>query len=118
MNTVPKHFGIFIACLLLTGLLGVPAAFAHEARPAYLELKENAPNEFSVLWRTPVLAGMRLPILLKLPDDSKNLKEPTVQELADSPHVGRHPRESHRGRLQQRLRETLLAREKPKEIKR
>src|SRR5262249_59485977 len=37
-----------------------------------------------VLWRTPVLSGMRLPVVLKLPDDVRNLNEPTVQELADS----------------------------------
>src|SRR5208283_5805424 len=51
---------------------------------AYLEIKETAPNQFSVLWRTPVMAGMRLPIVLQLPDGVKNLKEPTVQELTDS----------------------------------
>ncbi|MFN8008525.1 MAG: HupE/UreJ family protein [Terriglobia bacterium] len=37
-----------------------------------------------MLWRTPVLAGMRLPIQLRLPEDTKNTKEPEVQELADS----------------------------------
>ena len=37
-----------------------------------------------MLWRTPVLAGMRLPLVLKIPDDVKNLKAPVVQELADS----------------------------------
>jgi hydrogenase/urease accessory protein HupE len=74
-------------CLFLAGLaLLFPgtAAQAHEIRPAYLELKETAPGQFSVLWRTPVLAGMRLPIVLKLPDSARNLKEPVVQELADS----------------------------------
>jgi len=70
--------------LILATLSLVPAAQAHESRPAYLEIKETAPGQFSVLWRTPVLAGMRLPIALKLPDDSQNLKEPTVQELTDS----------------------------------
>jgi hypothetical protein len=69
-----------VACLLLAASV----ASAHEARPAYLEVKETAPEQFSVLWRTPVLAGMRLPIVLKLPDDAKNLREPNVQELADS----------------------------------
>ena len=64
-------------------LLCAPS-FAHEARPAYLEIKETAPGKFSVLWRTPVLAGMRLPLVLKIPDDVKNLKAPVVQELADS----------------------------------
>lgn len=77
----------FCASLLwcAAGILTFGAtAHAHEARPAYLELKETAPGQFNVLWRTPVLAGMRLPLLLKLPDDVKNLKEPIVQELADS----------------------------------
>jgi hydrogenase/urease accessory protein HupE len=59
-------------------------ASAHEARPAYLELKETALGQYAVLWRTPVLAGMRLPVALALPDDVKNLSEPNVQELADS----------------------------------
>jgi hypothetical protein len=79
-----RHIGSLLAGLLLAVLFAVPTAWAHEVRPAYLELKEMAPGQFSVLWRTPVLAGMRLPIVLKLPDDVKNLKDPTVQELADS----------------------------------
>ncbi|HSF46828.1 MAG TPA: HupE/UreJ family protein [Burkholderiales bacterium] len=70
--------------LTLATLSLASAALAHEARPAYLEIKETAPRQFSVLWRTPVLAGMRLPVVLKLPDDAKNLKEPAVQQLADS----------------------------------
>jgi hydrogenase/urease accessory protein HupE len=74
----------FSAGFLLTTLVRVPVLWAHEARPAYLEIKETAPGQFSVLWRTPVLAGMRLPVLLKLPDDVKNLREPSVDELADS----------------------------------
>jgi len=64
-------------------LLAHPA-LAHEARPAYLEIKETAPGQYSMLWRTPVLAGMRLPLVLKIPDDVKNLTPPAVQELADS----------------------------------
>jgi len=69
---------------LFAGALAVPTARAHEARPAYLEIKETSPNQFSVLWRTPVLAGMRLPVALTIPGDVKNLKEPVEQELADS----------------------------------
>jgi hydrogenase/urease accessory protein HupE len=68
------------ACLPLSA----PVASAHEARPAYLDIKETAPGKFSVLWRVPVLAGMRLPVMLKAPDDVRNLREPNVQELADS----------------------------------
>ena len=54
------------------------------SRPAYLAVNETAPGQFSVLWRTPVLAGMRLPIVLRLPDRVRNLKEPVVSELSDS----------------------------------
>lgn len=80
MNSIGQLAG----ALLIATALAVPAARAHEVRPAYLELKETAPGQFSVLWRTPVLAGMRLPVVLKLPEGVKNLKEPVVQELADS----------------------------------
>jgi len=69
---------------LLVPLLLSPPSFAHESRPAYLEIKETAPGQYSVLWRTPVLAGMRLPLVLKIPDDVKNLNPPAVQELTDS----------------------------------
>ena len=74
----------YVAATLLVLLAGVHVAHAHEARPAYLELKETAPSRFSVIWRTPVLAGMRLPVALKLPDGVRNVEEPRVQELPDS----------------------------------
>jgi hydrogenase/urease accessory protein HupE len=62
----------------------VPPCMAHETRPAYLEIKETSPNHYDVVWRTPVNAGMRLPILLQLPTDAKNVTVPTTQELTDS----------------------------------
>jgi hydrogenase/urease accessory protein HupE len=73
-----------IAAIALLFLFAVSTAQAHEARPAYLELREIAPGQFSVLWRTPVLAGRRLPIVLQLPGTAQNLKEPIEQQLADS----------------------------------
>ena len=45
----------------------VPVAWAHESRPAYLQITETAPGRYDVLWRTPLLAGMRLPVRLVLP---------------------------------------------------
>ena len=77
-------FGWLLAGQLLALLLVPLAASAHESRPAYLAVTETAPGQFSVLWRTPVLAGMRLPIVLKLPGRVKNLKDPVLSELADS----------------------------------
>jgi hydrogenase/urease accessory protein HupE len=70
--------------VLAVVLAYVPSAWAHESRPAYLEITETAPGRYSVFWRTPVLSGMRLPVALKLPDDMRNVTEPIVQELTDS----------------------------------
>jgi hydrogenase/urease accessory protein HupE len=84
MSCLLKRFRRLFAGLLLSMVFPIGVAWAHEARPAYLEIKETAPGQFHVLWRTPVLSGMRMPIVLKLPEDIKNLQEPTVEELADS----------------------------------
>ncbi len=59
-------------------------AQAHEARPAYLEINQISPQRYSLLWRTPLLSGQRLPIALKLPDDARNVTEPALRELPDS----------------------------------
>lgn len=59
-------------------------AWAHEARPAYLEVKETTPGRYDLLWRTPILSGMRLPVMLKLPEGVRNVTEPAVRELSDS----------------------------------
>ena len=72
----------FLLFVLLASL--VRGAFAHESRPAYLEIKETAPGRYDVLWRTPLLAGMRLPVVLKFPDDVRHVTEPAQQELPDS----------------------------------
>jgi hydrogenase/urease accessory protein HupE len=44
---------------LIALLLSVPSR-AHEVRPAYLDLSEDRPGEFSVLWKTPMRGEMRL----------------------------------------------------------
>jgi hydrogenase/urease accessory protein HupE len=70
---------------MLLGLLTLaPVARAHEVRPAYLEVTETAPGRYAILWRTPVLSGMRLPVVLRLPDGVRDLHDPIVQELTDS----------------------------------
>ena len=57
---------------------------AHESRPVYLEINETAPGRYTVLWRTPVLSGLRLPVALKLPDNVHDITPPIIQELSDS----------------------------------
>ncbi|HWK63295.1 MAG TPA: HupE/UreJ family protein [Rhizobiaceae bacterium] len=59
-------------------------AAAHEIRPAYLQIDQIGPNRYDVTWRTPLLSGMRLPVLLQFPDGVRNVTEPTERELPDS----------------------------------
>ncbi|WP_331371397.1 HupE/UreJ family protein [Sinorhizobium chiapasense] len=63
-----SRFAIRLAtiCLLTICLAGAwslllpTAALAHEVRPAYLELREERPGEYSVLWKVPMQGEMRL----------------------------------------------------------
>lgn len=70
--------------LLLLGVLTATATWGHEARPAYLQITQLGPERFDILWRTPLLQGMQLPVVLKFPDTIRNVAEPTQRELADS----------------------------------
>lgn len=46
--------------VLACSLLAMTSAWAHEVRPAYLELTERAKGEFDVLWKVPALGGIPL----------------------------------------------------------
>jgi hypothetical protein len=61
------------ACMLSASILGAAGAFclfvllwlaatcvAHEVRPSYLELREDRPGEFEVLFKTPMRGDLRL----------------------------------------------------------
>ena len=51
----------WLPILVALAMLLVPLpGRAHEVRPAYLDLSEERPGEFSVLWKTPMLGEMRL----------------------------------------------------------
>jgi hydrogenase/urease accessory protein HupE len=65
-------------------LVCVTNVFAHESRPAYLEIRQTSPQRYELIWRTPMLSGMRLPVVLRLPADARNITEPNVHELPDS----------------------------------
>jgi hydrogenase/urease accessory protein HupE len=61
-----------------------PATFAHESRPAFLQISETAQNRYDVVWRTPLLSGAPLPVVLQFPSDVRNVTAPHTQEFPDS----------------------------------
>jgi hydrogenase/urease accessory protein HupE len=74
-----RVLGVVIFSLVL-----LSGARAHESRPAYLQINETAPYRYEVLWRTPLLSGMRLPVVLNFSDGVSNVTEPAQRELPDS----------------------------------
>ena len=59
-----------------------PGAYAHEVRPAYLELRQTASETYSALWKVPGLGdNLRLGIYVELPAGCTNLSEPRASML-------------------------------------
>lgn len=75
-----------LAAAVVVALCVLPArpGSAHEARPAYLELTQTAADRWEVLWRTPVLSGMPLPVVLRLPERTRIVGTPARRTLPDS----------------------------------
>jgi len=62
--------------ILVLGCPFASGAIAHEVRPAYLELKQSAPDTWDVLWKIPALDDQRPGIDVRFPPDAKELHEP------------------------------------------
>jgi hypothetical protein len=73
-----------LAVVAALTLGGTRAGDAHEARPAYIEIRETTPGRYEIVWRTPLLSGNRLPVALRLPPDVRDVTQPAVRELSDS----------------------------------
>ena len=67
----------WVALLMLAtfGALA-PTALGHEVRPAYLELRQTAPDTYDVLWKVPARGDRRLGIYVRFPGDARNLSKP------------------------------------------
>lgn len=59
-------------------------AWAHEVRPAYLELREDAPGEFAVLWKTPMRGDLRLALQPTFSEKTEFLSQPESQRTEDA----------------------------------
>jgi hydrogenase/urease accessory protein HupE len=78
------------ALLALAGALALPSlAFAHEMRPAFLRIRESAPETYEVLWKVPAKErSLRLSLHLRFDDDVEVLAPP-VAGFSDRAHVQR-----------------------------
>ncbi|MEZ5559100.1 MAG: HupE/UreJ family protein [Pseudomonadales bacterium] len=61
-----RRLGLALAALLLFACS--PGVWAHEVRPAYLQITEHEPGTFEVVWKQPILGDRRLPLDPVLPE--------------------------------------------------
>jgi hydrogenase/urease accessory protein HupE len=83
MKKSPAMRLVLLAVIIAASALS-SGALGHEARPAYLQITETAPHRYDVLWRTPLLSGMQLPVMLNFPEGTSDVTEPALRELSDS----------------------------------
>jgi hydrogenase/urease accessory protein HupE len=64
--------------LLISALLVTLATtvFAHEVRPAYLEMRQTGPEIYDVLWKVPGQGDLHLGLYVELPATCTNFTEP------------------------------------------
>ena len=63
--------------LLLALALWGPPAFAHELRPAYLQIRETGAETYDVLWKVPGRGeNLRLSLYVRVPEGCSNGSEP------------------------------------------
>jgi hydrogenase/urease accessory protein HupE len=70
-----------VIVLVLVQMVAVRPAATDELRPAYLDIRETAADEFAVVWKVPALGELRLSIYVQLPGSCKPKAEPisTIQ---------------------------------------
>ena len=71
-----------LALMICMGVFSV--VYAHESQPGTLELRQLSKNRYEVIWRPPIYYGRPHPARLELPEDWKDVVEPTERMLPDS----------------------------------
>jgi hydrogenase/urease accessory protein HupE len=60
------------------------AAFAHESRPAYLQLTERAPGRYDIVWRRPAVGNQVLVLTPQFPAECRSVTTRSVSFVAGS----------------------------------
>jgi hypothetical protein len=75
--------GALLVLVLLAAL--APAVFAHEVRPAYLELRQTGAETYDVLWKVPGQGeNLRLGLYVEFPAGTTNVTLPRASMVNDA----------------------------------
>jgi hydrogenase/urease accessory protein HupE len=80
---LPAASRFLIFCALL---FPAPQAFGHEVRPAYLDLREEAPGTFDVLFKTPMRGDARLALNVSF-SGRMQTATPVISRMTDNAMV-------------------------------
>ena len=71
---------------VIVAMLGTQALFlfAHEVRPAYLELRQTGANAYAVLWKVPAVGSMRLSVHPRFPNNCRPTGDVASYRASDS----------------------------------
>jgi hydrogenase/urease accessory protein HupE len=75
-----RNFTVVVVMLAAQSLF----LFAHEVRPAYLELRQTAANTYAVLWKVPAVGDMQLSIHPRFPENCKPAGDVASYRASDS----------------------------------
>ncbi len=76
-----------LLAMLMPMLLATPGS-AHEIRPAYLDIRQTASDEFAVVWKVPAQGDMRLGLYVSLPKACIEKAEP-ARSIVDGAYLER-----------------------------
>ncbi|MBB4440674.1 MULTISPECIES: HupE/UreJ family protein [Rhizobium] len=76
-----------LLAVLMPVLLATPG-YPHEIRPAYLDMRETASDEFAVVWKVPAQGDMRLGLYASLPERCIEKAEP-ARSIVDGAYLER-----------------------------
>jgi hydrogenase/urease accessory protein HupE len=65
-------------------IASIVPAFAHESQPGLLEIKQLAEDRYDVIWKAPIYYGEPHPARLQMPENWKDLVQPTERRMSDS----------------------------------
>ena len=84
----PMRLEILRCPFLLAALLAGHATFAHEIRPAYLEITEQSGHRFDIVWKQPVMGDAAIRLMPHLSNGW--LEEAPVEQQATPSSLIRH----------------------------
>lgn len=71
--------------ILVTLLAVVPGVFAHEVRPAYLEMRQTGPDTYNAMWKVPGQGeNLRFGLYVELPGGCANVTEPRGSMVSEA----------------------------------